>query len=299
MSVRREIAIQWGELGRSFHMRMPRRVSYVAVFGLLVLLGTSGLLGWQIWSAVRIYPELLLQARRNAVLHRDLQKMSSIQGAVAAEVGEYDRLARRLLARFGLVEAPRRQVELPQGGRLLELLFPETNDEAQLAMRAWDLGERAERRGIEMRAARQIGRDRILSWERTPSIVPAWGDFSSGFGWRFHPVLGRYAFHEGQDISNHTGTPVVATASGRIETAEYNPSYGNHVVINHGAGIRTLYAHLSAFRCKVGAQVRRGQVIGLLGNTGRSTGPHVHYEVQKGATKVNPLNWILPVTLVP
>lgn len=299
MSNRREIAVQWGEMGRSFHLRMPRRASHVAIVAFLLLVGASGLLVWEIWSAVRIYPELLLQTRRNAVLHRDLQTMAQVQVGVSAEVGDYDRLARRLLARFGLVEAPRRQVDLPKGGRLLELLFPETSAEAQLASRAWDLGERAERRGVEMRAARQIGRDRILAWEHTPSIVPAWGDFSSGYGWRFHPVLGRYAFHEGQDISNRTGTPVVATAAGRVETAEYNSSYGNHVVINHGKGMRTLYAHLSAFRCKVGAQVRRGQVIGLLGNTGRSTGPHVHYEVHKGGAQVNPLSWILPVTLVP
>lgn len=295
----RDISIQWGEMGRAFHLRLPQRASHVAIlcatlFVLLVLF-----VGWQIWSAARIYPDLLLQTRRSASLHRDLRKMSAQKASVAADVAECDGLARRLLARYGLVETPRRNVELPEGGRLLEILFPETSDEGRLAAEAWSLGEKAERRVVEMRAAERIARERVLSWERTPSIVPAWGDFSSGFGWRFHPVLGRSAFHEGQDIANRVGVPIVATAAGRVETAEYNSSYGNHVVINHGRGIRTLYAHMSAFRCKVGAQVRRGQVIGLLGNTGRSTGPHVHYEVRRGDAPVNPLNWILPATLVP
>lgn len=296
---RQEISIQWGEMGRSRHIHMPRRAAQAAIAVLVLCLALFFAFAWQLWSAARIYPELLLQARRSVVLHRDLKELSVRATDVAAEVTDSDRLARRLLARYGLVEAPRRQADLPQGGRLLELLFPETSDEARLASKAWSLGERAERRAVEMRAASKIARDRILVWEQTPSIVPAWGDFSSGYGWRFHPILGKYAFHEGQDISNRIGTPVQATASGRVEVAEYNPSYGNHVVINHGHGVRTLYAHLSAFRCKVGAAVHRGQLIGLLGNTGRSTGPHVHYEVRKGGGPVNPLNWILPVTLVP
>ncbi|MEK7391186.1 MAG: M23 family metallopeptidase, partial [Fibrobacterota bacterium] len=74
---------------------------------------------------------------------------------------------------------------------------------------------------------------------------------------------------------------------------------GNYVVVAHGGGIRTLYAHLNAFKCELGQSVRRGQVIGLLGNTGRSTGPHVHYEVHIGERAVDPTPWILPTTLVP
>jgi len=295
----RELSIQYGEMGRSLHFRVPRRASHVAIGILLVVLASFALLAWQLWSAARIYPDLLLQTRRNAILHRDLEDIAHRKTELADEVGQTDHLARRLLARFGLVETPHRRTALPEGGRLLGLLFPETSQEGRLASDAWALGEQAERRTTEMRAAARIAEDRIRQWEQTPSVAPAWGDYSSGFGWRFHPVLGKYAMHEGQDIANRIGTPVSATASGRIETAEYNSSFGNHVVINHGHGIRTLYAHLSAYRCAVGQQVRRGQVIGLLGNTGRSTGPHVHYEVHKGATPVNPLNWILPVTLVP
>jgi len=293
------MTIQYGEMGWSVHFRLPRRASHLAITFTVVVILAFGLLAWQLWTAARIYPELLFQTRSNTVLHRDLDDISLRKQELASKVGDVDRLAARLLGRFGLVETPHRQASLPSGGRLLELLFPETSQEGRLASEAWSLGEQAERRTTEMRAAERIGADRIRQWEETPSVAPAWGEFSSGFGWRFHPILGKYAMHEGQDIANHIGTPVSATASGRVETAEYNSSFGNEVMINHGHGIRTLYAHLSAFRCDVGDQVHRGQVIGLLGNTGRSTGPHVHYEVHKGATPVNPMNWILPVTLVP
>jgi len=296
---RRELSVRLGDLGRSVPVRLPRQVSQLGVFVALGALVALSLLGWQLWRAARIYPDLLLQIRRNSVLHHQLEELAARKEVVAVQVAETDRVAGMLLARFGLREAPRKRDAFPEGGRLLEILFPETSQEGRLAAESWQLGEQVERRAVEMRAAAKIGTDRIRQWENTPSVTPAWGDFSSGFGWRFHPVLGKYAMHEGQDIANRIGTPVAATAAGRVEVAEFNGSFGNHVVINHGRGLRTLYAHFSALRCKVGDQVRRGQVIGLLGNTGRSTGPHVHYEVHKGETPVNPMNWILPVTLVP
>jgi murein DD-endopeptidase MepM/ murein hydrolase activator NlpD len=114
-----------------------------------------------------------------------------------------------------------------------------------------------------------------------------------------HPILGVYMMHEGQDVSGAVGEPVMATAAGRVVQAEFSSSFGNYVVVNHGGGIQTLYAHLSAFRCDIGERVRRGEVIGLLGSTGRSTGPHVHYEVHVDGKPVDPLPWILPTTLVP
>ncbi len=295
----RELSIRLGNLGRSVPFRLPRRATHFGGFIALVALVALVLLGWQLWRAARIYPELLLQVRRNAVLHRQLEALAERKEDVAVQVSEADRMAGMLLARFGLREAPRKRDAFPEGGRLLELLFPETSQEGRLAVESWRLGEQVERRVVEMRAAAKIGTDRVRQWEATPSIAPVWGDFSSGFGWRFHPVLGKHALHEGQDIANRTGTQVVATAAGKVEKAEFHHSFGYHVLIHHGRGLRTLYAHFSALRCKAGDQVRRGQVIGLLGSTGRSTGPHVHYEVHKGETPVNPMNWILPVTLVP
>jgi murein DD-endopeptidase MepM/ murein hydrolase activator NlpD len=105
--------------------------------------------------------------------------------------------------------------------------------------------------------------------------------------------------HGGQDITGPTGLPVIATARGKVVTREFSSSFGNYVVLDHGDGIRTLYAHLSAFRCELGQEVRRGEEIGLMGSTGRSTGPHVHYEIHQSQKPLDPLPWILPTVLVP
>ena len=129
---------------------------------------------------------------------------------------------------------------------------------------------------------------------RIPSIPPVNGIFSSGFGVRRDPFTGGFEFHKGVDLSAPTGTPVVATADGTVEKAEWNSGgYGNMVVINHGNGIKTLYAHLSKILVRKGQKVKRGQMIGLVGSTGKSVAPHLHYEVEVKGEAKNPLRYIL------
>ena len=127
----------------------------------------------------------------------------------------------------------------------------------------------------------------------TPSIRPVDGWITSKFGYRKSPFTGRKEFHSGLDISNKSGTKIVATANGRISYAARKMYIGNLVVIDHGHGRVTKFGHLKKILVKQGQQVKRGDVIALLGNTGRSTGPHVHYEVRINGTPVNPLKYIL------
>ncbi len=127
----------------------------------------------------------------------------------------------------------------------------------------------------------------------TPSIWPAQGWISSPFGWRRDPFTGKRRFHEGLDITNRVGTPVVAPADGIVVFAGRNGGYGNVIYISHGFGITTRYGHLYKIFVKVGQHVQRGDVIGEIGNTGRSTGPHLHYEVRMNNKPVNPINFIL------
>ena len=127
----------------------------------------------------------------------------------------------------------------------------------------------------------------------TPSIRPVDGWLTSRFGYRTSPFTGRKEFHSGLDISNKSGTKIIATANGRVSYAARKMYIGNLVVIDHGYGRVTRYGHLKKILVKPGQTVKRGDVIGLLGNTGRSTGPHVHYEVQINGTPVNPLKYIL------
>lgn len=114
----------------------------------------------------------------------------------------------------------------------------------------------------------------------------------SGFGWRTHPIYKTAEFHPGMDFAAPTGTEIYATGDGTIERADATAQgYGNHVVIDHGFGYKTLYGHMTKFIVKPGQKIKRGQLIGFVGSTGLSTAPHVHYEVIKSGDKVNPINY--------
>lgn len=114
---------------------------------------------------------------------------------------------------------------------------------------------------------------------------------ASGFGYRIHPIYKTVKMHEGLDFTANIGTPVYATGNGIVDRPDGGSGYGNHIVINHDYGYHTLYGHLSRALVKQGQAVQRGQVIGYVGNTGLSSGPHLHYEVWKGKQKVNPINY--------
>ena len=122
-----------------------------------------------------------------------------------------------------------------------------------------------------------------------PQVIPAAGKhITSGFGYRTDPIAGSPAFHAGLDFRGPTGAPVYAAARGKVAFVGRRPGYGNCVEIDHGNGLRTRYAHMSAFRTRVGQSVMAGQPIGAVGSTGRSTGPHLHFEVRLHGEPVNP-----------
>lgn len=125
-----------------------------------------------------------------------------------------------------------------------------------------------------------------------PSLWPVNGILRSSFGGRSDPFSGEGAFHTGIDLQAARGTPVHVTADGVVESAGWSTGYGKLVVVNHGNGIDTYYAHLSQFLVVPGEEVRRGQVIALSGGTGRVTGPHIHYEVRLHGTPVNPYKYM-------
>ncbi|WP_022663736.1 M23 family metallopeptidase [Desulfospira joergensenii] len=127
----------------------------------------------------------------------------------------------------------------------------------------------------------------------TPSIRPVDGWITSKFGYRKSPFTGQRSFHSGLDIANKTGTKIISTANGRVSYAGRKMYIGNLVILDHGYGKTTKYGHLKKILVKPGQRVKRGEVIALLGNTGQSTGPHVHYEVIINGLPVNPLKYIL------
>jgi murein DD-endopeptidase MepM/ murein hydrolase activator NlpD len=129
-----------------------------------------------------------------------------------------------------------------------------------------------------------------------PAIQPVKNEdlkhMASGYGYRSDPFTKIRKFHYGMDFTARTGTPIYATGDGVVYKADASLSgYGNHIEINHGYGYKTLYAHLSKYKCRPGQRVKRGDIIGYVGSTGRSQAPHLHYEVLKNGERVNPLNF--------
>lgn len=161
------------------------------------------------------------------------------------------------------------------GGPLIELL--------PFAKKSFD--PRFRRLGLSL--ARMDALHRGL--QGIPQVIPAAGThISSGFGYRADPFAGSPAFHAGLDFKGPIGAPIFAAAKGKIAFVGQRSGYGNCVEIDHGNGLRTRYAHMSAFRARVGQPVMAGQVIGAVGSTGRSTGPHLHFEVRLHDQPVNP-----------
>jgi murein DD-endopeptidase MepM/ murein hydrolase activator NlpD len=130
-------------------------------------------------------------------------------------------------------------------------------------------------------------------FSRTPSVAPTVGWVSSGFGYRISPFTNKREFHSGLDISSRIGTEILATADGVVSSIEKTDGLGNNLTITHGYGYQTLYGHLSKVLVTKGQAVKRGDNIALMGNTGRSTGSHLHYEVHLNGVTANPERYIL------
>jgi murein DD-endopeptidase MepM/ murein hydrolase activator NlpD len=146
-------------------------------------------------------------------------------------------------------------------------------------------------RGLENRLSyvrRDVERQERLAGA-TPSIWPAHGWLTGTFGGRSDPFTGEPGFHQGLDISTTKGEPVYATADGSVESASYTGDYGNLIVLRHDFGLATRYGHLNSFNVSVGSSVKRGDIIGYVGSSGRSTGAHLHYEILANGQLLNPL----------
>lgn len=159
-----------------------------------------------------------------------------------------------------------------------------------------DINDLLSKTGMEEQSLQEVyenildKKDLLLA---TPSIWPVRGFISSGFGWRINPITGGKEFHEGLDIATQSGNPIRAPSNGIVSYAGWESGFGNTVVIDHGYGITTLYGHMSKIEVKTGEIVKRGQTIGLVGDTGFSTGPHVHYQVMINGIPVNPMRYLV------
>jgi murein DD-endopeptidase MepM/ murein hydrolase activator NlpD len=166
----------------------------------------------------------------------------------------------------------------------------------QASMEMDKLEGRLNAQSISFRELLKLAKDKEKMLACIPAIQPVRNSELkrrvSGFGYRIDPIYKTRQMHTGMDFTADRGTEVYATGDGVVELVENKRwGYGKSIIINHGFGYKTLYAHLSAFEVKQGQKIKRGELIGLIGSTGKSTGPHLHYEVIKNGTKVNPIGY--------
>jgi len=162
-----------------------------------------------------------------------------------------------------------------------------------LGKRLDELASEAEKREGSIRQLETYLRGQKARLASTPSIWPARGWVTSDFGTRLDPYTGKRTMHRGVDIANQPGVPVIAPAKAVVTFASVSGGFGKMLVLDHGYGIRTRYGHLNEFKVAVGDHIERGEIIGTIGNSGRSTGPHLHYEVEVNGICENPKSYML------
>ena len=254
-----------------------RLLAFTGLVSLLLFASAVGF-GWAYLSSARRDREYRQTVAENARLKTTASELNRRLDGIAKSLSEFEARTQRLAIVAGLAETGR----TGQGGPMVR----DGPGDANLSQRTLTLGSQLSE--LESQYAK---RSAIIS--STPTVAPVRGLLNSGFGARMDPITGEGAFHQGLDISTRRHEPVLATAAGTVVKSGWSGDYGKTVEIAHATGYTTIYGHLDTLLVKEGQRVRRGERVGLVGSTGRSTGPHLHYEVRRGDRAVDPLGYIL------
>ena len=226
--------------------------------------------------------------RRDELVRENLSVMAIKLGQMQAQLARLDSLGDRLSHSVGLKPQDLKPVQLADGrGGPLVREQPLTTPELEQLLDV--LSAQVEQRGDALAMVEAQVLDNRIRHSMLPTSLPinlAWN--ASTYGWRIDPFTGHRAMHEGVDFPAQTGTPIYAAAAGIVRTAEHHPQYGNLIEVDHGNDISTRYAHASEIFVQPGALVKRGQKLAAVGSTGRSTGPHLHFEVRVAGVAQNP-----------
>jgi murein DD-endopeptidase MepM/ murein hydrolase activator NlpD len=266
------------------------------------LIATGCFLGL-VFTAGLMFPHYLLRstqlsasmqrlARENLELKKASEKFDESLADLRSRLAEFEAKATKFAMLAGVEETPAQQ--LAAGGSSFDLngLSPKAS---QAVIQA-EINTLKERSGVLQDTFRVLDmafQKQSLLLSSTPSIYPVHGLLGNGYGWRRDPFTGMRDFHQGLDLVAPLGTRVVAPADGIVTKAGPAGGFGNSVFISHGYGIITRYGHLSGYVVRVGQRVKRGDVVATVGSTGRSTGPHLHYELLVHQRNVDPIKYIL------
>jgi len=278
--------------GRIQRVRVPFYVipllTVLAIVGTITVTAGMGSYSRMLWKAAN-YNSLRREQDNLKAQYRDLQtqvkdtnqRLNSLQ-SLAGEVATAYGIARFHQTPFGLTDtatAPDTDAVFQQS--LNEFSYLEKNASAVTLLSG----------GMRVLPGTQLG-----SLGIAPSLWPVVGEITGHFGERLDPFSGEGAFHAGMDIASHYGDAIRATADGVVAETDRRTGYGRLIVIDHGFGVTTWYGHLSGFNTQPGTHVKAGDIIGYEGQSGRSTGPHLHYEVRIYNTPVNPWRYLRNLT---
>jgi murein DD-endopeptidase MepM/ murein hydrolase activator NlpD len=268
-----------------------------AIVGAFTIVGLAGS-----YTRMLLKTESYNQVRaERETLRKNYQEMAAIAHNRSVQVASLGALANEVTALYGLRQNNAKHAQASDAAAApVQPALTQADDVSQqqvassvdlfYALRSEALSGRVSR-ALEGGLSANFSGD----WKEladAPSMWPIEGRVASSFGQREDPINGEGAFHSGIDIDAPTGTPVRATADGEATGAELGAGYGRQVVLDHGHGLLTVYGHLSAIAVFSGQHVTRGQVIGYVGQTGRATGPHLHYEVRVHNVPVNPHKYL-------
>ena len=277
----------------------------VSIFGALFLLIISIPIGKA--DHLRLYRKDLDKTALEAELLAKDQEIRHYQRQIQKFAGDINSLKNRIVELNQIDRHIRRVAQMEQsdalfgvGGSSPEDINPNIHSKSKPArlivamhMQLKELESAAVYQHASLNDLWEVVEERGNIMTYTPTIRPAEGRISSHFGYRNSPFTGELEFHHGLDIANHPDTEILATAYGRIAFVGETAGFGKLILIDHGHGFKTLYAHMERTVAEQGASVKRGEVIGHMGSTGRSTGSHLHYEVRLNGVPVNPGKYFL------
>ena len=283
-----------------------RHVLAMAAATLVVLVGLTGALYWislrfAIDLKIPLLREMVLAAqqgesdRSREFMQQNLNAMAVKIGEMQAQLSRLDALGERLSTMAGIKPADLRFSEKPgMGGAQSTTMPPQNLTLAEFNQRVANLSRQMENRSDMLGVLDAQLFEQTVRKKAMPTMMPVNAQYNaSTFGMRIDPFTGQQAMHEGIDFVVDVGTPVVAAAGGVVQFAGFHPQYGNMIDIDHGNDLVTRYAHLSKVLVKEGDIVQRGRHIADSGNTGRVTGPHLHFEVRFHGAAQNPIKFLL------